>query len=73
MKQSVREPWRAGSALKFGAVDDRELRNVLGAPDRIVLRQEHVPGKQVVPGELVDNPDRQVIGGIRAGPRVKNV
>ena len=59
MKQSEREPWRAGSALKLGASMTVNCGSMLGPLGRIVLGQEHVAGKQVVPGELVDDPDRQ--------------
>jgi hypothetical protein len=41
--------------LEARGVYDRELRDMLGALLRIVFREKHVAGEQVVPRELVDD------------------
>ena len=63
MKTSERVPCRAGIGLELRRVDDRELRPVRRALRRIVLRQKHVAREQIVPGELVDDANRQTIRG----------
>ena len=40
---------------------------------RIVLRQKHVAREQIVPGELVDDANRQAEGRIGAGPCVQDI
>ena len=40
---------------------------------RIVLRQEHVAREQIVPGELVDDANRQAIRRIGSGPGIEDV
>ena len=62
-----------GVSLEIRRVDDGELREVLGAPSGVVLREEHVPGEQVVPGEFVDDSDREPVRGVGARPGVQDV
>ena len=40
---------------------------------RIVLRQEHVAREQIVPGELVDDANRQAVRRVGAGPGIEDV
>ncbi len=60
-----------GIGRQTGGVEDGELRFI--ALELLVARpQEEVAGEQVVPGVLVDHPDVQAVGGIRAGVSVED-
>ena len=60
-------------ALEVRRIDHRELGPMRRALRRIVLRQEHVAREQIVPGELVDDANRQLVLAVGAGPGVEDV
>ncbi len=72
MATSERVPCRSGWAWKLGAVMTVNCGAKLGQ----VLRRRHdeqVADKQVLPGELLDEPHGQAVVGIGAGVEVLHV
>ena len=61
-----------GVGLELREIDDRELRPMRRPLRRVVFRQEHVPGKQVVPGELVHDANRHAVRRVGAAPGVEH-
>ena len=53
--------------MKFGNINDGEFRNVVNQLRPILDLNEHIPGKEIMPGAFGDDSDRHLILGVGPG------